>query len=58
MTRMLASLPRIGRWYSALVWEPRDLWVGVYWTREEGKLLLYICFIPTVVWKIVRWGHR
>lgn len=56
-TRFIYALPRIGRWYSAFVWEPRDLWIGVYWTREEGELLLYVCLLPTLVWKIVRWGR-
>lgn len=36
-------------------WEPRDLWCGVFWTREtrrsEGRIILdflsvYVCLIP------------
>lgn len=53
-TRVLRIFASRGRWYSALVFEPRDLWVGVYWTCEDGKLLLYICPLPTLVWKVVR----
>ena len=53
-TRVLRIFPAVGRWYSALVFEPRDLWIGVYWTREDEKLLLYICLLPTLVWKVVR----
>jgi hypothetical protein len=28
--------------------EPRDLWLGLYWTREEERqtLKVYICLIP------------
>ena len=39
-----------------LMFEPRDVWVGLYWTTEEAHrqhgvsyprlLLLYICLIP------------
>lgn len=30
----------------ALLFEPRDLWIGVYWTREHGRNAIYICLIP------------
>jgi hypothetical protein len=27
--------------------EPRDIWVGVYWTRgADRSLLVYICLLP------------
>lgn len=30
-----------------LLWEPRDIWVGVYWTREQvGEWFAYICLLP------------
>lgn len=32
------------------LFEPRDLWIGVYWTvRDERLLLVYICLVPTLV---------
>ena len=44
----------MSRWGWALVWEPRDLWIGVYWTRHEKSsppgydpdLSIYVCIIP------------
>jgi hypothetical protein len=34
-----------------IAWEPRDLWVGIYWTkRDYGTELkafqLYVCILP------------
>lgn len=41
---------------SQLKFEPRDLWIGVYWNPVSNlvwrTLLIYICFLPTIVWKI------
>lgn len=41
----------------SLLFEPRDLWVGLFWdTAWEGpkqNLYLYICLVPTLV---VRWS--
>lgn len=28
--------------------EPRDLWVGLFWQRTEIALHLYICLVPLV----------
>ena len=28
--------------------EPRDLWVGLFWQRTEIALHLYVCLIPLV----------
>ena len=49
MKRIL--LHRAGiRWAVALIFEPRDLWVGVYWDRYwemgERPIDLYICIVP------------
>ena len=34
----------------ALLWEPRDLWFGVYWRTDRARgyreLVLYICLVP------------
>lgn len=33
-------------------WEPRDLWIGVYWTREplggRFRWRVYLCIVPCV----------
>jgi hypothetical protein len=31
-----------------LLFEPRDIWVGVYWKRYPCALDIYICFLPMV----------
>jgi len=37
-------------WRIRIQFEPRDIWIGVYWTKEQtgrGRLLtLYICLVP------------
>ncbi len=42
-----------GHWIELhLLFEPRDLWIGVYWRGREGhgfakaSLELYICIVP------------
>jgi hypothetical protein len=40
------------------IFEPRDLWVGVYWDRVtdtvvDNGLRLYVCVIPTFVVLII-----
>lgn len=27
-------------------WEPRDLWVGLFWRRTELALHVYLCLVP------------
>jgi hypothetical protein len=29
-------------------WEPRDLWVGLFWRRTAIALHLYVCVLPCV----------
>jgi hypothetical protein len=37
------------RWSIRMLWEPRDLWVGVYWTRPRPYALqVYVCLLPCV----------
>jgi hypothetical protein len=42
------------RWRARLLFEPRDLWIGVYWTGVnkssppgvDPRYLIYICIVP------------
>jgi len=29
-----------------IYWEPRDLWVGLYWKRKANLLQVWICLLP------------
>jgi hypothetical protein len=48
------NAPHGKRFTARLLWEPRDLWVGIFWTHtqlgdwaEEDKyLLVYVSIIP------------
>jgi hypothetical protein len=44
------------------VFEPRDLWVGLYWDYKAGvkrafDLDLYICVVPTVPLHVKIWRN-
>lgn len=32
-----------------LKFEPRDLWVGLFWDQREDGLHLFVCLIPCVL---------
>jgi hypothetical protein len=51
-------LPRL--WWQ-IIWEPRDLWIGVYWDRPDIQwrhcLDVYICVLPCLPLKLsMRWS--
>lgn len=56
MMSLRASQPsgRAATWSWRLVFERRDLWVGVYWDRKADGHHFYVCPLPTVVLH----GHR
>lgn len=29
-----------------LMFEPRDLWLGIYWTPSPDRLEVYLCIVP------------
>lgn len=45
-----------------LLWEPRDLWIGAYWTADgPNHWLLYICILPMLPIRLHwarSWGGR
>lgn len=39
------------RWSVRLLWEPRDLWIGVFWEKSPVGLVdrsvkVYLCLVP------------
>jgi hypothetical protein len=34
------------KWYWAILWEPRDLWFGLFWDVKPFEISLYFCIIP------------
>lgn len=36
----------------SLKFEPRDLWIGVYWNRPYWGLEVYICIVPCLPIKL------
>lgn len=44
------DIPGDGTGTACWIFEPRDLWIGVFWTRDErGKLEFYLCPFPSLV---------
>ena len=45
------GMPR-KRWTLRLLWEPRDMWIGVFWNRVQAGgpadrfVFVYVCVIP------------
>ena len=37
-----------------LQWEPRDLWVGLFWRRSDIAWHIYVCLLPCVPVHITR----
>lgn len=31
---------------ASILFEPRDLWIGVFWDRKPGELRIYVCLVP------------
>lgn len=53
MAKRLARKRRLEIWDSKAVtvefeFEPRDVWLGLYWTRVAYAMHLYICLVPMV----------
>lgn len=40
--------PHSWRVVAQLQWEPRDLWIGLFWRLSDGVLHVYICVVPLV----------
>jgi hypothetical protein len=51
----MRRLGGIGRWSLLVGFEPRDLWIGVYWDRQRpsgfivDSLYVYLCVVPMLV---------
>lgn len=46
-TRYLTLIQK-HRFVLELIFEPRDLWLGVYWNTSYWYWEVYICIIPTL----------
>lgn len=44
----LAILRALRRRKARVLFNPRDLWVGVYWHRKPGATVVYVTAIPTL----------
>lgn len=41
-----------------ILFEPRDLWVGLFWDRRDGALNFWVCPFPMLVLHVVLGGKR
>jgi hypothetical protein len=51
----LCYLYRSLRCVAALLWEPRDLWVGVYLDPQAQGMRVYVCLLPCLPVRISWW---
>lgn len=43
----------------SLLFEPRDLWIGVYWKiYDDNEHRVYVCLVPALPLLIQWWGPR
>ena len=47
-------LHRLMVWWQ---WEPRDCWVGCFWTTTRGWTDIYVCLLPCLPLHL-RYFHR
>lgn len=38
--------PKRRWWFIRLLFDPRDLWIGLYWKRDCTHGCIYICILP------------
>lgn len=43
------------KWRACCYFEPRDLWVGVFWDRKNTYLFIYICIVPCFPIRLCRY---
>lgn len=43
----------------SILFEPTDLWIGVYWKRFPQAIELYICIVPMIpIYVYVHWEWK
>jgi hypothetical protein len=59
MTRILSTAAKLRRSFFELdwLWEPHDLWIGLYWKRYPKAIELYIGIVPCLPIRVYwQWG--
>ena len=55
----MRSKPWLHYWTWRFHFEPRDLWIGVYWKRYPQALEVFLCLLPTLpLIFYVQWHNR
>jgi len=49
---------RLVGWHAELEWQPRDVWVGLYWKRIGHCVDAWICLLPCLPLHISWWWTR